>query len=124
MSQWKFTDASNTVVIRTTEEGETESCLFSVLPEEEVVEPADPEPEVSPVVYSCSPWQIREALNILELRAAVEDAVKVSEDQKVKDGWFYAKSFDSSHPFVLNMGASLGKTEEETVELIRYAATL
>jgi hypothetical protein len=47
-------------------------------------EPADPLP---PPVYTCSPWQIRKALNQLNLRQAVEDAVAASTDLTLKDGW-------------------------------------
>lgn len=84
-------------------------------------EPADPLP---PVVYSCSPWQIRKALNSQGLRQAVEDAVAASDNQTLKDGWDFATDFRSDDPFVLAMGASVGKTEAETAQLIQYAATL
>lgn len=84
-------------------------------------EKADPLP---PVVYSCSPWQIRKALNAAGLRQAVEDAVAASSDIALKDGWEFATEFKSNDPFVLSMGASIGKTEEETVELIRTASSM
>jgi len=42
---WKFTDASNTVVCRTLDNGNMESCLVSVLPEGAPIEAADPAPE-------------------------------------------------------------------------------
>jgi hypothetical protein len=83
--------------------------------------PADPLP---PPVYICTPWQIRKALNNLSLRQAVEDAVAASNDQTLKDGWEFATHFSSSDPFVISMGASLGKNEQETAELIQYASTL
>jgi hypothetical protein len=83
--------------------------------------PADPLP---PPVYICSPWQIRKALNNLSLRQAVEDAVAASNDQTLKDGWEFATEFRSNDPFVISMGASLGKNEQETAELIQYASTL
>lgn len=41
MSNWKYTDSSNRVVIRKLSNGGTESCLASVLPENSVIEPAD-----------------------------------------------------------------------------------
>ena len=84
---------------------------------------APPPPALAPV-YSCSPWQIRKALNAQGLRQAVEDAVAASDDQTLKDGWEFATEFRSDDPFVLAMGASVGKTEEETAQLIQYAATL
>lgn len=86
-------------------------------------QPLPPEPEPVPVVYSCSPWQIRKALNNLTLRTQVEQAV-MDGDQEMRDGWAFATEFRSDDPFVLDMGATLGKTPEETAELIRYAATL
>lgn len=47
---WKFTDASNTVVCRTLENGGMESCLVSVLPEGTLIEAADPMPEPIPAL--------------------------------------------------------------------------
>jgi len=84
-------------------------------------EPADPVP---PPIYTCSPWQIRKALNAMDLRQAVEDAVAASTDIVLKDGWEYATEFRSDDPFVLTMGTALGKTEEEIAQLIQLAATL
>lgn len=84
-------------------------------------EPADPLP---PVVYSCTPWQIRKALNAQGLRAAAESAVAASTDQALKDGWEFATEFRSDDPFVVSTGAALGKTAEETAALIQYASTL
>lgn len=78
----------------------------------------------APLVYSCSPWQIRKALNSQGLRQSVEDAVKASPDIELKDGWEFATVFRSDDPFVLSMGHALGKTAEETAILIQYAAAL
>ena len=44
MSNWKYVDATNTVVWRELEDGRQESMLTSALPEDTVVEPADPPP--------------------------------------------------------------------------------
>jgi hypothetical protein len=84
-------------------------------------EPADAPP---PPVYTCSPWQIRKALNAQNLRNDVESAVAASNDQSLKDGWLVASEFRSDDPFVISMGAELGKNEEETAALIQYASTL
>jgi hypothetical protein len=74
--------------------------------------------------FICSPWQIRKALNNLGLRTAVESAVAASDDMALKDGWEYATEFRSDDPFVLAMGQALGKTADETRDLIAFAATL
>ena len=81
------------------------------------------EPAKLPPV-SCSPWQIRKALNAQGLRQAVEDIVAASDDQGLIDGWEFATEFRSDDPFVISMGASIGKSEEETRQLIEYAASL
>jgi len=89
------------------------------------VQPPELPTYIAPVaeVFRCSPWQIRKALNAMSLRQAVEDAVAASTDQTLKDGWEFATEFRSDDPFVLQMGAALGKSEAETTELIKQAAT-
>lgn len=84
-------------------------------------ESADPTP--TPVV-SCSPWQMRKVLNQLGLRDAVEAAVSASLDQTLRDGWEFATEFRSDDPFVIAMGATLGKTEAEVRAIIELGATL
>lgn len=79
---------------------------------------------VPPAVQSCTPWQIRKALNAQGLRDAAESAVSSSADQSLKDGWQFANEFRSDDPFVIAMGAALGKSEEEAAQLIQYASTL
>ena len=44
MSNWKYTDATNTVVFRTLDNGSTESCLVTAMPEGNTPEPADVPP--------------------------------------------------------------------------------
>lgn len=78
----------------------------------------------SSLLVICSPWQIRKALNTLGLRQAVEDAVAASNDITLKDGWEFATEFRSDDPFVMSMGISLGKSEQETRDLIVFATTL
>ena len=87
-------------------------------------EPADPLP---PPTYTCSPWQIRKALNQLGIRDAVEQAVSSATGdgaQTLKDGWEFATEFRSDDQFVISMGAALGKNAEETAELIQFAGSL
>ena len=83
----------------------------------------DPVPEPLPT-QTCTPWQIRKALNAQGLRTGVEAAIAASTDQTLKDGWEFASAFRSDDPFVISMGAALGKSEEETKLLIQYASTL
>lgn len=81
-------------------------------------------PMASPAApVSCSPWQIRKALNQLGLRAGVEAAVAAG-SQEMQDGWEFATEFRSDDPLALAIGAALGKSPAEVREIIDYAATL
>lgn len=71
-----------------------------------------------------TPWQIRKALNAANLRTLVENAVTLSTDIVIKDGWEFAQEFKRLDPFVVNLGTSLGKTEEEMDQLFKLAKTL
>jgi hypothetical protein len=91
------------------------------LEKENVPAPADPLP---PPVFSCTPWQIRKALNIAGLRLSVENMIAGTSDVDLKDGWEFASEFRSDDPFVISMGAALGKSAEETALMIKDATLL
>lgn len=80
--------------------------------------------EIDRPVISCSPWQIRKALNQLGLRQQVEEAISASADMTLKDGWEFAIEFRSDDLFVLAMGASIGMNDEQATQFIQYASTL
>jgi len=84
----------------------------------------DAEIQEAIIPATCTPWQIRKALNALGLRQQVEDAVAESEVQEVKDGWEFATSFRSDDPFVLGIAQAIGKDEAEVADIIRHARTL
>lgn len=80
-------------------------------------------PAPPPPVLTCTPWQIRKALNQTGLRGAVESAV-ASADQTTKDGWEFATEFRRDDPLLMSMGGALGKTEAEFDALFALAMTL
>lgn len=127
MSAWKYTDSMETSVFRVLQGGQYQSVSVSDpefqtwLQAGNTPDPADPAVVPADV---CSPWQMRKALNAQGIRQAVEDAVAASSDQIVKDGWAFATEFRSDDPFVISMGATVGKTPAETAALIKYAAGL
>lgn len=91
-----------------------------------VVAPPDLPAYVSPAhqVHTCTPWQIRKALNAQGLRQAVEAAVAASSDQSLKDGWEFATQFRSDDPFVIALSAALSLTGDQLDDLFALAATL
>ena len=76
-----------------------------------------------PVPSQVSPRQIRQALNRAGLRAAVEYAVSVS-DQDTKDWWEYATVFERNNPQVAGMATALGVSDSQLDDLWRLADSL
>lgn len=60
-----------------------------------------------------TPWQIRQVINQLGLRSRVEDLIKTTSNQDIKDGWEYVTEWKEFHPVVTEMAAQLGLTSEE-----------
>jgi hypothetical protein len=83
--------------------------------------PADP--VVIPPL-SCDPAQIRMALNQLNLRASVENAIAVSTDQDLKDLWDHAPRFVETDPHIIAMAASVGVDAAGLHALFALAVTL
>jgi hypothetical protein len=86
------------------------------------VEPlAPPAPPPPPIVVS--PRQIRQAMNQLDLRAAVEAWVQAA-DQDTRDNWQYATEFVRGRNLVEVAAEGLGKTPEEVDLLFELAKSL
>ena len=71
----------------------------------------------------CTPWQIRKALTILNLREAVETAVSQA-DQQIKDAYEFAQEFKRLDPLVISFGTILEKTDLELDDLFTLAMSL
>jgi hypothetical protein len=72
---------------------------------------------------SISAWQIRKALNQLNLRNDVETAI-ASGSQDLKDAWQFASSFDYGNPLINELAIALGKDQADIDQLFMLAATL
>ena len=74
-------------------------------------EPADVQPVEIPIL-SCTPWQIRKALNAAGLREAVESYVASGQStQDERDAWEFANEFCEDNPLLVNAAAMLGITD-------------
>ena len=120
MNNWKYTDATKTVVYRVNEDGSCESCLFSALPEGTVVGATDP--VVTPPI-SVSPRQIRQALTALGLRGSIESEIAAA-DQDTKDWYEFATAFEENHPAVIALAAALDISQEQVHALFSLASGL
>lgn len=89
---------------------------------DEEAEALKPAPQVAH--SSCSPWQIRKALNDSGLRQQVEDAVAASGNIMIKDGWEFATEFRSDDQFVLAMGGLINLDAASTAAFIEQASHL
>lgn len=85
-------------------------------------------PPAPPVILTCTPWQIRKALNSLPgsvttLRDDVEAYVAAA-DQTTKDGWEFATEFREDDAFVAAAQAALGMTDADRTNLFNLARSL
>lgn len=70
-------------------------------------------PEIKSDEIVVSPWQIRQALNELNLRTQVENLVKSTSNIDIKDGWEFATEWKEFHPVIQSMGQELGLTSTQ-----------
>jgi len=77
----------------------------------------------TPISTSVSPRQIRQALSAAGLRAQIEAAVAVS-DQDTKDWWEFATAFERNHPMITTMATALGIADTQVDILFTEAAKL
>lgn len=119
MNQWKYTDATNTVVFRTLENGRMESMLASVLPEGTEVLPADPPPPV--VITSVTMRQARLALLQSGLLTQVSASIT---DPAAQIEWEYAQTVERNSPLVQQIATGLNLTEAQLDDLFQLAVSL
>lgn len=72
---------------------------------------------------NCTAYQFRAALNELGKRQQVETAVTDSTSQDLKDAWEYGTIYDRLSPYVLDMQAALGSTDDEVDAIFELAVT-
>lgn len=77
---------------------------------------------VDPVPESVSPRQIRRALNLLGLRAAVEAAIGAA-PAEIQDDWEYGLEVRRDWPALNIMANALGLTSEQVDDAFKLAAT-
>ena len=125
MSNWKYTDSTNTVVYRVNEDGSSESCLASVLPQDTIIDPADVPPVVIPTEVSMR--QARLALFQQGLLANVQPTIDglVEPTKTVTQiSWDYATIVKRDDDLVLQLASALGIGSSALDELFTLASTL
>lgn len=80
-------------------------------------------PPPPPAVMSVTRRQLKQGLTRIGLRAAVEAAMAVA-DQDTKDWWSDSLNFERSNPVMNAMAVALGKTPADIDNLFRLAVTL
>ena len=84
----------------------------------------DPAPIPSTVPITITPYQIRAALTLANLRTQVEAAVSASTNQSLKDAWQYAQAFIETDPLVIELSGAIGQTPVQLHALFIVAASL
>ena len=118
---WQYTDATNTVVFRLLDNGSTESCLASSLPEGTEIDPYIPPPPAIPSVITMR--QARLALlmadRLSEVNAAVSQAGEAAQIE-----WEFATEVHRNWPLVAALQSGLGLTDGDLDALFTLGATL
>ena len=118
---WKL-NLYGTAVTRTNDDGSYESRLIIAIPEDELLSALPADPVIVPIP-SMTPRQVRLVLTQAGLRAQVEAAVALA-DQDTKDTWEFSTVIDRSNPLLVAMATSLGMTETQLDELFILGSTL
>lgn len=122
VTNWKFTDSTNTVAMRTLDSGMIESCLVSELADWiSGGNTIDQFIEVMTVPQSVTPLQARRALRQAGLLDQVNAAA--ASTPETKEAWEFARSVERNSVFVATLAAALGLTDSQVDELFRLAET-
>jgi hypothetical protein len=78
---------------------------------------------LSAIPYAVSPRQIRQGLTAVGLRASVEAAIAVA-NQDTKDWYEFATTFERNNPLVLTLATALNVTERQLDDLWTYSGSL
>jgi hypothetical protein len=116
---WKFTNQGKQVAFRTLEDGRIQSVLASSLPDDEIIESADPEPIPSVVTMR----QARLALLQTGMLAQVNAAVAAA-DEATKITWEFSSEVQRNNALVATLAAALSLTDQQLDNLFALAATL
>ncbi len=92
------------------------------LPDGALTEEPLPEPEPVAVPQSCTPRQVRIALNELGDREIVESVVAAA-NQDVQDSWEYSTVYKRQDPMILELSEVLGWDDDKLDALFTLAAT-
>lgn len=120
-TQWRYTDATQTVVVRRLEDGGSVSMLASAVPDGDVILPSVPGGDSVPLVVTR--FQARAALHLSGRLMQVE-ALMAGDgvDMLARLAWTDAQEFRRDSPTVAAMAEAMGLSAAQVDELFVLAA--
>lgn len=126
MSQWRYTNETNTVVSRSLSDGGIESMLASEVPQGAAILPYVAPPPAVPAEVTRR--QAKQALLLNGLLANVQPAIDAIPDPTqramIQIEWDDSQVFERSRPALIALGTALGLDAAELDALFIQAATL
>lgn len=125
MSNWKYTDESQTVVSRVLEDGTNESCFAAALDVGMQIDPyVDPLPSVPQSILMKQARKVLLQAGYLVQISVIINAMPSPQKELAQIDWDTSNTVERGNPLVLEMAAELGLTDAQLDAMFIAGAAL